>query len=38
MALQTYTDLLEAILWELKTYMRDAEQADDITLVTIKKK
>ncbi len=36
--LPTAKDLLEAILWELKTYMRDAEQADDITLVTIKKK
>jgi len=36
--LPTAKDLLEAILWELKTFMRDAEQADDITLVTIKKK
>jgi serine phosphatase RsbU (regulator of sigma subunit) len=36
--LPTAKDLLEAILWELKTYMRDAEQADDITLVTIKKR
>ncbi|MBI3723129.1 SpoIIE family protein phosphatase [bacterium] len=31
-------DLLEAILWELKTFMGDAEQADDITVVTVKKK
>lgn len=31
-------DLLEAIHWELKTFMGNAEQADDITIVTIKKR
>ena len=31
-------DLLEAILWELKSFIGNAEQADDITVVTIKKK
>ncbi|MGE0711157.1 MAG: SpoIIE family protein phosphatase [Planctomycetota bacterium] len=31
-------DLLEAILWELKQFINGAEQADDITVVTIKRK
>lgn len=31
-------DLLEAILWEIKSFMGNAEQADDITVVTVKKK
>jgi serine phosphatase RsbU (regulator of sigma subunit) len=30
-------DLLEAILWELKQFIGGAEQADDITVVTIKR-
>jgi phosphoserine phosphatase RsbU/P len=30
-------DLLEAILWELRNFMGNAAQADDITIVTIKK-
>jgi phosphoserine phosphatase RsbU/P len=30
-------DLLEAILWELKQFINGAEQADDITVVTIKR-
>jgi serine phosphatase RsbU (regulator of sigma subunit) len=31
-------DLLEAVLWELKQFINGAEQADDITVVTIKRK
>lgn len=31
-------DLLEAILWEVKSFMGNAEQFDDITLVTVKKR
>lgn len=31
-------DLLEAILWELRNFMGNAPQADDITIVTIKKR
>lgn len=30
-------DLLEAILWELKQFINGAEQADDITVVTVKR-
>jgi serine phosphatase RsbU (regulator of sigma subunit) len=30
-------DLLEAVLWELKQYISGAEQADDITVVTVKR-
>jgi serine phosphatase RsbU (regulator of sigma subunit) len=30
-------DLLEAVLWELKQYIGGAEQADDITVVTVKR-
>ena len=30
-------DLLEAILWELKQFIAGAEQADDITVVTVKR-
>lgn len=30
-------DLLEAILWELRNFMGNAPQADDITIVTVKK-
>ena len=30
--------LLEAVLWELKQFIGDAEQADDITVVTIKRR
>ena len=30
-------DLLEAILWELKQFIGAAEQADDITVVTVKR-
>jgi sigma-B regulation protein RsbU (phosphoserine phosphatase) len=30
-------DLLEAVLWELKQYIGNAEQADDITVVTVKR-
>ncbi len=30
-------DLLEAILWELKQFIGGAEQADDITVVTVKR-
>lgn len=30
-------DLLEAVLWELKQFINGAEQADDITVVTIKR-
>ncbi|RMG15137.1 MAG: GAF domain-containing protein [Planctomycetota bacterium] len=30
-------DLLEAVLWELKQYIGSAEQADDITVVTVKR-
>jgi serine phosphatase RsbU (regulator of sigma subunit) len=31
-------DLLEAVLWELKQFIAGAEQADDITVVTIKRR
>ncbi|HBP23735.1 MAG TPA: hypothetical protein DEA08_38895 [Planctomycetes bacterium] len=31
-------DLLEAVLWELKQFINGAEQADDITVVTIKRR
>lgn len=31
-------DLLEAILWELRNFMGNAPQADDITIVTVKRK
>ena len=30
-------DLLEAVLWELKQFINGAEQADDITVVTVKR-
>ena len=30
-------DLLEAVLWELKQFIGGAEQADDITVVTVKR-
>jgi phosphoserine phosphatase RsbU/P len=30
-------DLLEALLWELRNFMGNAPQADDITIVTVKK-
>ena len=29
-------DLLEAVLWEIRSFIGDAEQSDDITLVTLK--
>jgi sigma-B regulation protein RsbU (phosphoserine phosphatase) len=31
-------DLLEALLWELKMFMGNADQEDDITVVTVKRR